>query len=76
MSPRPAATRRYLPSSPFNVDPASLAPPVVYAVDDRVCHDRHGLGRVVSTDETSVVVDFGEGKVVRVTASSDRLTQL
>lgn len=73
MSPRPAATRRHLPSSPFDRTPAKE---VDYSENDRVCHDRHGLGRVVRTETGSVVVDFGAGKVVRVANPSDRLTQL
>ena len=35
----------------------------VYAVDDRVSHDTHGLGRIVSIGtDSSVVVDFGGRK--------------
>lgn len=75
MSTRKAATRRYLPSSPFNA--SNVAPePVEYTENDRVCHDRHGLGRVLRTEQDSVVVDFGAGKVVRVACTSERLTPL
>lgn len=75
MSTRPAASRRYLPSSPFNTD-AAPSEPVEYTENDRVSHDRHGLGRVLRTEQGSVVVDFGDGKVVRVANTSDRLTPL
>lgn len=34
-----------------------------YSVDDRVCHDVHGLGRVVSVDAHGVTVDFGSSSV-------------
>ncbi len=50
--------RRHLASSPFN----QPAPPDarVYEVGQRVAHDKHGLGRVVSTSgTTAVTVDFG-----------------
>jgi hypothetical protein len=74
MSTRRTATRRFLPSSPFN-NPVS-AVPVDYSDNDRVCHDRHGLGRVLRTENESVVVDFGDGKVVRIARTSERLTPL
>lgn len=74
MSTRPAATRRFLPSSPFA--PAVAAKAVDYSDNERVCHDRHGLGRVLRTESDSVVVDFGDGKVVRIARTSERLTPL
>jgi hypothetical protein len=34
----------------------------VFTVGDRVCHDRHGLGRIVSVCGTVAVdADFGTG---------------
>ena len=66
--------RRHLPSSPFNNPEVAKA--VDYDDDERVCHDRHGLGRVLRTENESVVVDFGEGKVVRIARTSERLTPL
>ena len=30
-----------------------------YAVDDVVCHDTYGVGRVVSREAAAVTVDFG-----------------
>jgi hypothetical protein len=57
-----AATRRHLASSPFQ-------PPVAVTVatfepDERVTHDKYGLGRVVSVEgDQAVVVDFGNLQV-------------
>ena len=64
--PRPAA-------SPFRTEPAPAR--TAYAVDDRVTHDRHGLGRVVRLDGDRVDVRFGS-KTVSVLASSSRLHPL
>lgn len=54
--PRP----RYA-SSPFAARPE----PVVeqYLVDDRVCHDTYGLGRVIGIDGTGATVDFSSATV-------------
>ena len=75
MKPARAATRRFLPTSPFNAPPA--APPVgQFAVQDQVTHDKHGLGRVVSVeDDTSLVIDFGTHQV-RITTPCAKLTKL
>jgi hypothetical protein len=54
----PAVPRR-LPTSPFK-SPDAPAPAEIFAVGDRVNHDRYGLGTVVEIEgERSVVVDFG-----------------
>lgn len=66
--------RRVLPSSPFSPTVAAVA--VDYSDNERVCHERHGLGRVLRTESESVVVDFGDGKVVRIARTSERLTPL
>jgi hypothetical protein len=56
-----AGSRRHLASSPFK-------PPVpevveTFVVDERVTHDKYGLGRVVSVEgEQAVVVDFGTSR--------------
>jgi hypothetical protein len=34
-----------------------------YAVDDRVCHDVYGLGKVTAIDSHAVTVDFGSQRV-------------
>ena len=59
MKPARAATRRFLPTSPFNAPPE--APPVgQFAVQDQVTHDKYGLGRVIGVeDDTVLVIDFG-----------------
>jgi hypothetical protein len=71
----PAATRRFLPTSPFKPPPA--APPAEqFAVQDQVTHDKHGLGRVVSVeDDTALVIDFGTHRV-RITTPCAKLTKL
>ena len=52
-----AAARRHLPSSPFN--PPDPAPPAeVFAVHDRVTHDKYGLGVILSVEDHAVLVDF------------------
>ncbi len=66
MSPRASATRRHLPTSPFA--PAPPRPQAEdFAPDDRVTHDRHGMGTVVSigADEW-VTVRFSSGEVRQV----------
>ncbi|MBC6462202.1 hypothetical protein [Actinomadura sp. HBU206391] len=68
-------TRRQLPGSPFNVP--SVAPPVkVFALDDRVTHDKYGLGRVIGVeDDSAVLVDFGP-RTERITAPFPKLYKL
>jgi hypothetical protein len=46
-----------------------------YAVDDVVCHDTYGVGRVVSTESAAVTVDFGTQKV-RITSPFRKMTKL
>ncbi|MGH3193809.1 MAG: hypothetical protein ACRDPY_37750 [Streptosporangiaceae bacterium] len=62
MKPARVATRRYLPTSPFNAPPP--APPAEqFALQDRVTHDKYGLGRVIGVeDDIAVVIDFGSRK--------------
>jgi len=75
MKPAPAATRRYLPTSPFKPPPEPAAPEQ-FAVQDQVTHDKHGLGRVVSVeDDTALVIDFGT-QHVRITTPCAKLTKL
>jgi len=74
MKPARAATRRPLPGSPFN---APAAPPVkVFAIGDRVTHDRYGLGQVIGVEEEiAVLVKFGSQQV-RVTTPYARMSAL
>jgi hypothetical protein len=70
-----AATRRYLPTSPFGPPPA--APPAEqYEVQDQVTHDTYGLGRVICVEaDTAVAVDFGTCRV-RIVIPCAKLTKL
>jgi hypothetical protein len=74
-SVRPAATRRYFPSSPFKPPPE--APPVErYEPHDLVTHEKYGLGRIVLVEgETAVVVDFAPRRV-RIMAPFTRMIKL
>lgn len=75
MKPASAATRRYLPTSPFKPPPAT-PPAEQFAVQDQVTHDKHGLGRVVNVeDDIALVIDFGTHQV-RITTPCAKLTKL
>ena len=74
MKPARAATRRYLPGSPFNTPPV-VRPVKEFAAGDQVTHDRYGLGRVLSADESGVFVDFGTQQE-RIAAPYSKLTKL
>jgi len=52
-----AATRRYLPGSPFKA-PAPAPPAETFAVHDQVTHDKYGLGVILSVEDHAVLVDF------------------
>jgi hypothetical protein len=52
-----------------------VLPPVQFEVGDRVSHDRHGLGRVVTVGRDEVVIDFGASRR-RVQTSSSMLNKL
>ncbi len=70
-----AATRRYLPSSPFNA-PAPVRPAETFAVDDQVTHDKYGLGVIVSVEEdVAVLVDF-RPQQLRIPVPCAKLTKL
>jgi hypothetical protein len=75
MKPFQPAKRRHLPTSPFAPPPA--APPAKeFAPEDRVTHDKYGLGRVLEVDGgRAVLVDFGERKV-RILAPFAKLFKL
>lgn len=69
MSPRP------LPHSPFN---ASRVPAEVtaYSVDDRVSHDTHGIGTVVTVEtDQAMTIDFGSHRL-RVVTPFRKVTRL
>ena len=69
-----AGTRRHLPNSPFK--PAVVPDVEIYLVDERVTHDKYGLGRVVGVEgEQAVVVDFGDSRV-RLFTPFDKLSKL
>jgi hypothetical protein len=75
MKPSRASTRRYLPGSPFNV-PVVEQPVEVFALQDRVTHDKYGLGMVIGVeDDIAVLVDFGSQQE-RITAPYNKLTKL
>ncbi|NAZ88515.1 hypothetical protein GTR00_20830 [Kineococcus sp. T90] len=68
MSTRASATRRHLPTSPFQ--PAPPKPQAEeFTAGDRVTHDRHGMGTVVSVEASQwVTVRFSSGEVRSVDA--------
>jgi len=70
------ATRRFLPTSPFNAPPAA-PPAVVFVVQDQVTHDKYGLGRVIDVedDAAAVLIDFGS-RQERITTPFSQLTRL
>lgn len=71
-----AGTRRVLAGSPFNTPSVAVAGEY-YAIDDRVTHDRFGLGKVVRVEgEAAVHADFGHGVVRRITLPSTKLNKL
>ena len=75
MKPARAASRRFLPGSPFNVLPVDTFVEQ-FAVRDQVTHDKYGLGSVVLVeDDEAVVVEFGLLKV-RILTPFAKLTKL
>ncbi|GAA0358071.1 hypothetical protein QZH56_25565 [Streptomyces olivoreticuli] len=72
---KPAAHRRFLPTSPFNA-PVAPAPVKRFTVGDRVTHDRYGLGRVIGVEEdVAVLVDFAS-RQERIPGPYTKLTKL
>ena len=61
------------PSSPFQQAPEPVFEK--YLVDDRVCHDTYGLGRVVGVDGGGVTVDF-TSRTVRIATPFRKMTKL
>jgi hypothetical protein len=68
-------TRRPIPGSPFNTPSPPPQPIEQFAAEDLVTHDRHGLGRVISIETDTVLVDFGTRRY-RITAPYTKLTKL
>jgi hypothetical protein len=68
-------TRRPVPGSPFSKPPPAPGPVKEFSAHDLVTHDRHGLGRVISTEPDAVLVDFGTVKY-RISAPYAKLTKL
>ena len=76
MNPRSAAARPLLASSPFATATVATAPVVDFAPEDRITHDRHGLGVVVSLyGDSAMIVDFGECRR-QVAIPNSRVTKL
>ena len=60
-----ALRRRPLPGSPFRAAETVAPPsePERYSVNDKVTHDKYGLGTIIGVDEgVGVLVDFGSHK--------------
>ena len=75
MTSYPAAPRRHLATSPFNA-PDPEPPAERFAVDDRVTHDKYGLGTVTGVEEgTALLIDFGS-HVQRILTPSAKLFKL
>ncbi|WP_030620888.1 CarD family transcriptional regulator [Streptomyces sclerotialus] len=71
---KPAASKRYLPTSPFKA-PAPL-PCEQFAVGDRVTHDMYGLGRVIGIENgLTVLVDFTSAQK-RITSPYAKMSKL
>ena len=75
MSPYSAGPRRHLATSPFNA-PDPEPPAECFAVDDKVTHDKYGLGTVTGVEEgTALLIDFGS-HVQRIPTPSAKLSKL
>jgi hypothetical protein len=75
MSPNSAGPRRHLATSPFNA-PAPEPPAECFAVDDKVTHDKYGLGTVTGVEEgIAVLVNFGS-HTQRIVTPSAKLSKL
>ncbi|RAY11846.1 hypothetical protein DPM19_28125 [Actinomadura craniellae] len=69
-------SRRHLPSSPFNVPDVDPPPLEEFALQDRVSHDKYGLGSVIGVEEgVAVLVDFGSHRQ-RILAPYPKLVKL
>jgi len=74
MTPSGSAPRRYLPNSPFQAPPP--VPVVHFELQDRVSHDRYGLGRIIGVEgEVAVLVEFGD-RQERIVTPTGKLHKL
>jgi len=73
MTTRSGPKRRHLASSPFQPEPEPIIE--TFEVGDRVSHDSYGVGRVTSTEDAAVTVDFGS-RSVRVASPFRKLEHL
>jgi hypothetical protein len=75
MSTYRAVPRRHLATSPFKV-PDPEPPAECFSVDDKVTHDKYGLGTVTGVEEgIALLIDFGS-HVQRIMTPSSKLTKL
>ena len=72
MTPLPAR-RRHLSSSPFQPDPELVIER--FETGDLVSHDSYGMGRVLGTEVSAVIVDF-RTQTVRITSPYSKMTKL
>lgn len=70
-----AVPRRHLATSPFHA-PDPEPPAERFEVDDKVTHDKYGLGTVTAVEEgIALLIDFGS-HVQRIMTPSAKLTKL
>ncbi|MGH3156708.1 MAG: hypothetical protein ACRDNF_09070 [Streptosporangiaceae bacterium] len=75
MSPYPAGSRRHLATSPFKA-PEPEPPAELFAIGDRVTHDKYGLGTVTDVEVgIALRIDFGS-HVQRILTPSAKLSKL
>jgi hypothetical protein len=75
MSPYSAGPRRHLATSPFSA-PDPEPPAERFAVDDKVTHDKYGLGTVTAVENgIALIIDFGS-HVQRILTPSTKLSKL
>ncbi len=70
------ALSRSLSTSPFARAEPVEREKLVLSVGDRVTHDSHGCGKVVTAGPNHVTVDFGGGNVRSLACDSKGLAKL
>ncbi|MDX6371311.1 MAG: hypothetical protein QOD98_299, partial [Nocardioidaceae bacterium] len=73
LEPMTTPVRRHLASSPFRPEPEQTIEQ--YALNDLVCHDSYGMGRVIQTEAAAVTVDF-RPQIVRIKSPYPKLARL